>query len=469
MELYTLDGLLRRTELVEGYESFIWTERQQDNGDIQIIMASTTQNRNLLPAGTLLGLSESERVMKIETVSDAEADDGSKKIELTGKEVTDVTNDRTTLSYPKKGTQPNTWSETGKAHEIMGALFDYACRSGSALPVDAIPLLEVGSLHAAGNIPFDDTIYTIERPYGPLYDVMKELADIFDLGFRLYKGLDTSKLYFDVYKGNDRTSSQTVLPPVIFSEDLDSLQSVSELTSVAKSKNVAVVVGIDRNVTVYGDGASDTTTGFGRRVLYVSATDIQYADRTNTLSTVQETAINKAIALPAALDPQKDAMKKLIDKKRFATGEAALITAFTTAQVTAGGLVAADKTNIDAAVTASSALEAAESAAMDAALAQKGTQELAKNRSISAFDGKITQLSPYKYRRDYDLGDLVEMRNSTGLTNQMLVTEQIFTADESGESAYPTLTIKRFITPGSWLAWENSQVWQDAPGVWSTS
>lgn len=468
MELYTLDGLYRRAELVEGFESFIWTERYSDLGDLSVVAPSSSQFRNLLASGTLMGLSESRRVMKVETLEDAEAEDGSKNLTISAKEITNVLNDRVSQTATA-GVKPNTWAATGKPSDIIRTLFDYVCRNGFSSATDILPLLDAASLYPAGNIPEELTVYDMEREFGSLFDAIKEIADIFDLGFRLYKGDDDGKLYFDVYKGSDRTSSQTSIPAVIFAESLDSLQQVSELTSVAKSKNVARVQGIDRVVTVYADGASITTAGFAKRMMYVDATDISFVPRTNTITLAQETALNKAVALTSALAAHKIALQKVLDKVRFATGEAALITAFTTAAVTATTLTAGDKTNIDAAVSASTALEAAENTAMNTALTARGTQELAKNRSISAFDGEITQLSPYKINRDYGMGDLVEMRNSQGLTNQMLVTEQIFVSDASGERAYPTLTIKRFITPGSWLAWENTQVWQDAPGTWATS
>ena len=58
------------------------------------------------------------------------------------------------------------------------------------------------------------------------------------------------------------------------------------------------------------------------------------------------------------------------------------------------------------------------------------------------------------------------MRNSDGITNQMRVTEQIFVSDIQGERAYPTLAIDRFITPGSWFAWDYNQTWVNADGHW---
>jgi hypothetical protein len=98
---------------------------------------------------------------------------------------------------------------------------------------------------------------------------------------------------------------------------------------------------------------------------------------------------------------------------------------------------------------------------VDAALLQRGNEELAKNRATQAFDGEINQNSQYKYGRDYNLGDVVEVRNTDGATNNMRVTEQIFVSDEQGDRSYPTLTLNVFINTGSWLSWLSNKVWAE--------
>lgn len=468
MELYTLDGLLRRTEIVEGYETFIWTERFSNLGELEIIAPSTQQFRNLLASGTMLGLSESKRVMEIQTITDSTDADGSKMLSIKGEELSSVLKHRIAMTSAAV-VKPNTWRATATPRGIINMLFDYVCRNGSSSLTDKLPLLVGGSLYTDGTLVEDGNTYIVERPTSRLYDAIQEVAEVYDLGFRLYKGDDNGKLYFDVYKGNDRTTSQTVRPPVIFAESLDSLQSVSELASVANSKNVAYVKNGALVTIVYANGTSVETSGFAKRTLYVDATNIEYPERTNSITDDQQKAINKTSGLKEALDTHKAALQKLIGKTRLATGEASLITAFTTSSVSASLITSAEKTLVDSTVTSSTALEAAEASWMSAAMILRGNEELAKNRSISAFDGEITQLSPYKYNQHYNMGDLVEMRNATGLANQMLVTEQIFTSDATGERAYPTLTNKLFITPGSWMSWENSQTWEIAPGTWATS
>jgi hypothetical protein len=105
-----------------------------------------------------------------------------------------------------------------------------------------------------------------------------------------------------------------------------------------------------------------------------------------------------------------------------------------------------------------------------ALMIQRGLDELAKNRNFQAFDGEISQNSQYKYGIDYNLGDVIEQRNTDGVTNQMQVSEQIFVSDKEGERSYPTLSLYKFITPGSWSGWDANQTWFDLdadPVTWS--
>lgn len=98
------------------------------------------------------------------------------------------------------------------------------------------------------------------------------------------------------------------------------------------------------------------------------------------------------------------------------------------------------------------------------ALAQmiaEGLAQLAVNRNTIAYDGEISQTSSYIYGRDYNLGDLVELRDEDGFSNTMQVTEQIFSVDNTGYKSYPTLVINEQVTPGSWLALPPGKVWSD--------
>lgn len=94
---------------------------------------------------------------------------------------------------------------------------------------------------------------------------------------------------------------------------------------------------------------------------------------------------------------------------------------------------------------------------------QRGTEALAQNRQLSAFDGELVPTATYIYGEatGYNLGDLVELQSGSGSSSIMRVTEQIFISDAQGDRNYPTLTINRFITPGSWDDYDPSMDWDE--------
>ena len=103
---------------------------------------------------------------------------------------------------------------------------------------------------------------------------------------------------------------------------------------------------------------------------------------------------------------------------------------------------------------------------LTAALELRGIQELAAYRPTIAFDGEIPQNTPYIYGVDYNLGDIVELREADGKINNMRVTEQIFVSDIEGVRSYPTLSFDQLITPGTWLSWSATKVWDEVTEMW---
>lgn len=104
-------------------------------------------------------------------------------------------------------------------------------------------------------------------------------------------------------------------------------------------------------------------------------------------------------------------------------------------------------------------------ASLDAALQQEGLIALAAQREVYSFDGELPPGVPYVYGQDYNLGDLIEQRNSDGFGGLLLVTEQIFSSDSTGDKTYPTLSVAQIVTPGSWIAWTDGTYWADVPAT----
>lgn len=387
MEVYVLDDLFRRTQVLDRFESLIWTERFKAYGDFELKLHSSRENRIRFPAGSRLAINDSHRVMTVETVEDVTDSEGRDILTLKGRSLEQILEDRLAREALSDLFEDPKWILTGTPTVVMRKIFHDICVLGLLDPADVIPLVIEDSIFPPGTIAEPTETISYEIDPMPVYQALQELAELYDLGFRLVRNFDTTELYFDVYAGNDRTTGQSTLPPVIFSPDLDNLRNTSELTSIASYKSVAYVISPAGHEIVYPSDVVLPNEGFDRRVLYVKADDINDAD-------------------PGI------ASERMI---------------------------------------------------------QRGKEALSKNRRFTAFDGEIDQRSKYKYGIDYLLGDIVELRNSNGFTNNMRVTEQIFVSDREGDRSYPTLEINSFVTPGTWLSWDYNQVWADVgPGeYWS--
>jgi hypothetical protein len=381
MEVYILDNLLRRVEVVDKFESLIWTERFAAMGEFELLLPSSNETRSRFTKGKKLAINNSHRVMTVETTEDTTDEDGKAMLKVRGPSLEAILQDRVAKDTMSNLTTEPKWVITDTPGNIARTVFNDICVLGNLDPDDIIPFMTVGSLFPADTIPESSTTITASLDLQTVYDAVKGICDLYDLGFRLTRNFDTSQLFFNIYSGRDRTSNQSVDTPVIFSPNLDNLKNTVELTTIEKSKNVAYVFSPDGFAVVYASWVDATdTAGFERRVLTVKADDITTADYPD---------------VPAALE-------------------------------------------------------------------QRGLEELSKARGFTAFDGELNQNSEFVYGVDYNLGDLVEMRNVDGIVNQMRVTEQIFVDDAEGERSYPTLTISQSIELGSWLASEYyNRVWED--------
>ena len=392
MELYTLDPLLRREYVVDEYESLIWTERFQGYGDFQLDIFSSYKARSLLKPDTYLALNKSNYVMRIETVEDDVNDDGAKMLVVKGRSLEVLLYDRvaysanaatqTTTTDPGSGETTTTdvkWTITDKPAAVARKIFHDICVTGTLDVNDKIPFINEGRFLPNDTIVEPVDPITVDISPTTVYDAVSAVAGPWNLGFRLLRQQDMSKLWFDIYVGSDRTTDQTVLPAVIFAPEMDNLQNTKELTSIEGAKNVAYVYSPAGFQMVFAAGVDPEVEGFERHILVIDASDI---------------------------------------------------TADSTADV-------------------------------PAALQQRGYEGLAQARTYQAFDGEISQSSQYVYGTHYNLGDVVEVRNVDGVTNNMRVTEQIFVEDKEGERSYPTLTLNTFINTGSWLSWDSNKVWLD--------
>ena len=289
MEVYILDSLFRRDTVVDTFESLVWTERGKEIGDFELHIRSNATNQAIFLTGTRLMVNKSKRVMTVETVENITDTEGRKLLKVKGRSLEMILEDRVAIKSAGAGKFLPEWTIKDVPSGVMRQLFAYICSFGDVNASDVIPFLEhslVSSLYPPEGIPEPDfEILWAQKP-AALYSALKELGDIFDLGFRMYRGPDSvagAKIYFNVYTGSDRTVHQSVLPPVVFSPELGNLLNTSDLRSKEKAKNTAFVFYAEKvqnqpdvihTQTVYTDWANAETAGFDRHTVFVEVNSI---------------------------------------------------------------------------------------------------------------------------------------------------------------------------------------------------
>lgn len=290
MDVYILDNHLRRTEMVESFESMIWTERFSAWGDFQLDIDPVLAERDLFVQGTPIAINKSERVMVVDTAQIAHNEDGKKILTVKGKSLEAVLEQRPN-QYGFFAGDPAievAFSSATPGATIRG-LLDSCTRVNTQIPEDNLPFLVSGTINStSGAIAEYSEAVLLRTNLDTLYNTVKNIADIYHLGFRLVwrEGMDPlggaipSKLYWEVYTGWNRTTLQSVNDPVVFSEALDNLTDTVELTSTAGWKNIAYVFHTEQSRIVYASGIDPSISGFDKKVLIVDASDI--SDLTGT-------------------------------------------------------------------------------------------------------------------------------------------------------------------------------------------
>jgi hypothetical protein len=277
MEVYTLDSLFRRTEVIDRFESCIWTERWADIGEFELRLQSTRGNRQLFQEGMRLAINESKRVMTVETAESTSDEEGRRLLKVKGRSLEAILDDRVAVQATGGGLPAAEWVITNTPAAVARKMFQDICVTGTASAYDVIPYITWNQTsYPADNVAEDLTVITWRQKPASLYKAIKELADVYDFGFRLYRNGDASQLFFNIYMGNDRTLQQTTLTPVVFSQDLQNLMNTTEFSTQEKTKNVAYVMWehpdthvIYREIVYAPEYISDDLAGFDRHVIYV--------------------------------------------------------------------------------------------------------------------------------------------------------------------------------------------------------
>jgi len=283
MEVYILDSGLYRTDVVESYESMIWAEKYAAFGDFQLDIDPALAEPALQGQGTFIKIDKSQYVGCVDSVENKFQENGKRLLVIKGKTLEAKMRDRPN-GYPTVPlvTEPikiTTGSQVPAA--ALRTLFASICGPTAAVTTDRFSPYIQATTYSPTSGRMGEPIETplIQTSLGDLYETIRQVCELYRLGFRLICPNDDGKLYFEIYTGYDRTSAQSTLPAVIFSPMLDNLTDTTELTVSETYKNVAHVYAPAYTTApgyrvVYAGTTDASTASFARKVLVVDASDI---------------------------------------------------------------------------------------------------------------------------------------------------------------------------------------------------
>ena len=259
MEIRIYSRDLKFQGVSENQTSIVWTRRYFEPGEFEVHAPITPANVNLYQRTNIVWLQGAAEAGVIE---DLNFEETATKNEIVAK-------GRFLESYMDRRIIYPTVNFTGKTEVAMRTLF-----SNLSNP---FPHIELGELQG-----FDDET-SFQCTWKDLLSYESRLARSANIGYRFRPSFTERKIYFETYKGLERTRSQHVRSYTEFSDDFDNINSANYHINDQIEKTVAYVAGqgegSDRQVVIVGDTSG---AGYDRRELYVNASDISPDDLTQS-------------------------------------------------------------------------------------------------------------------------------------------------------------------------------------------
>lgn len=248
-----LDTNFIEVSVVEGYQSFIWTDRFNQYGDFELYAPMGTEWFYDIQIGYYLINDDSDRVMMIETVEITSDSENGDYIKVSGRSLEAIL------------TRRIVWNQTSVSGNIQTCI--------KKLIDDSI-INPVLAERRIDNFVFLETTEeaiintSIESQYtgDNVYDVVADICQNAGCGFKVI--LVDGVFVFMLYLGVDRSGYIT------FSNEYNNLITSDYTNDYQNYSNVTLVAG-------EGEGASRTTvtvgteTGLTRRELYTDARDLR--------------------------------------------------------------------------------------------------------------------------------------------------------------------------------------------------
>lgn len=273
MDLLVLDTELNHIDIIDAYESLIWTDRYDEYGDFELYTAIDSEILQVLQQDRYLLTQNSEHAMIIESIFvDTDIELGN-HLRISGKSLESILQRR--IIWGRK-------TISGNLQNGIKTLLEECIIS----PTDADRRIDNFVFEESTDPAITELEIKAQYTGDELYEVIHKICVEHGLGFKVTLN-ENKQFVFKLYAGLDRSYDQITNPYVIFSSNFDNIVSSNYMESKSALKTVTLIAGegegAARKFASVGGGV-----GLNRRELFTDARDISSDNEDGTTISDEE-------------------------------------------------------------------------------------------------------------------------------------------------------------------------------------
>ena len=426
IDVFVLDGNLKLAGVVDAYKSLIWVNRYKKPGDCEVYLDASMENIALLSIGKYLVRSDDSMVCRIKKIEIDTAPENGNYLIVTGYDVKQLVDQR--IFWGKA-------TVNGNLEAFIRKIVNSSCASNASderkfLKDNGQQLLYLGS-EAGLTVTESEQI-----SYKNVGEKIREYCEKYKFGYRVIR--NDEKLYFELFNGEDKTDT------VIFSDEYENLSSTKYVDDSTDLANVALIAGSGEDAKRLTETIGNAT-GINRYELFADARDIAqvvtWEQLTETYPTTEQggqgsiafsggnyvykmASIDIQIVDEAQLEWLQDNYTGTVvtdaDGNRY----------FRTANAIIADLPSETPQQTDSCTL--------RKIVYSVYLLNRGAEKIAEHGEVKTFDGEVIPDVTFTYRTDYNLGDIVRVKNAFGIEANARIIEVVEVLDQNGYRIEPT-------------------------------
>lgn len=263
MQLLVLNQNFSVIEVLDVYESLIWTDRYYAYGDFELYTLANVHILETLMIDYYIWSDQSEHVMIIEDREIETDHENGTHLKVTGRSLESILERRIV------------WKQTVLNGDIQGQI-KRLLNNAIINPEDSQRQIPNFIFKESTDPAFNDINVYNQFTGDNLYDVISGICATYGFGYKITLN-SSNQFVFELYSGTDRSYSQEKNPFIVFSPNFENILNSNYIQSKSVWKNVALVAGegegiYRKHVTV---GNVLFNQGLKRRELFVDARDLQ--------------------------------------------------------------------------------------------------------------------------------------------------------------------------------------------------